>query len=188
MSLNALALDLSTWAGYAIGRHGSKPTCSTIRLPPQMWRGARSQLMKAHLRALIEGAKVEHVIIEDVYHAGGRKKMKLETLKDLHSWRTAAEMAMEEAGLTDRNLTFVSSATWRKTFGIPTQKPKGAPDNWLKKRCIERCVELGWAPKNDNEADALAMWAYGESLFEPIIGLHRTRLFQGSPELEELVL
>jgi hypothetical protein len=46
---------------------------------------------------------------------------------------------------------------------------------------IERCRQLGWEPRNDNEADALALWSYMRSFFDPTFALVTTPLFGQVP-------
>lgn len=46
-----------------------------------------------------------------------------------------------------------------------------------KKLTIEKCEELGWNVKNDNEADACAGWSYMCSCIDPDVALRTTPLF-----------
>ena len=46
-----------------------------------------------------------------------------------------------------------------------------------KRLTIRQCRAIGWAPQDDNEADALAIWHYMASLLEPKLALRPTPLF-----------
>lgn len=41
---------------------------------------------------------------------------------------------------------------------------------------MARCRQLGWAPKNHNEADAAALWSYAKSILEPGFAYRMTPL------------
>jgi hypothetical protein len=180
--MRQLSLDPATWTGFAFGEHGTKPFSGLIKLPGDMSRAGKATVLEGRVRDLISGNRVEHVVLEDVYAMTG-KAFSMDQQKLLHSFRCAIEMACFKCGLTDQHMTFVMPGAWRKTFGISEvpaivrRGKKGNVRKWLKQAAIERCHELGWPVDNDNEADALGLWAYGESLFDPAIGITRTPLF-----------
>ncbi|TAI60697.1 hypothetical protein CWO89_39310 [Bradyrhizobium sp. Leo170] len=43
---------------------------------------------------------------------------------------------------------------------------------------IDACHRLGWAPCDDNAADALALWHYQASLLEPRLAVQTSPLFR----------
>jgi crossover junction endodeoxyribonuclease RuvC len=43
---------------------------------------------------------------------------------------------------------------------------------------IETCHRLGWAPADDNAADALALWHYQASIFDPKLAVQTSPLFR----------
>jgi len=43
---------------------------------------------------------------------------------------------------------------------------------------IENCRRLGWAPVDDNAADALALWHYQASIFDPALSMQTSPLFR----------
>ncbi|TAI66204.1 hypothetical protein CWO89_09540 [Bradyrhizobium sp. Leo170] len=43
---------------------------------------------------------------------------------------------------------------------------------------IDACHRLGWAPADDNAADALALWHYQASLLEPRLAVQTSPLFR----------
>ena len=48
-----------------------------------------------------------------------------------------------------------------------------------KERTIERCHELGWMVRDDNEGDACALWDYMRCILRPELGTSTTPLFTG---------
>jgi hypothetical protein len=47
-----------------------------------------------------------------------------------------------------------------------------------KSSTIEACHRLGWSPADDNAADALALWHYQASIFDPKLALQTSPLFR----------
>jgi crossover junction endodeoxyribonuclease RuvC len=43
---------------------------------------------------------------------------------------------------------------------------------------IDTCHRLGWAPADDNAADALALWHYQASIFDPKLAVQTSPLFR----------
>lgn len=180
-----LALDLATYTGYAFGIFGKKPMSGLIKLPSREWRPVRAAILEGQIRDLIEANKAELVIIEDVYAMIG-PKFSMDQQKLLHSYRCATEMACYKSGMQEQHLLTVHPDQWRKSFGtndVPkhirdkNKSQPGAIRKWKKEEAFRRCLELGWNPKDDNQADALGIWAYAESLYEPATGLSRVGLF-----------
>ena len=47
-----------------------------------------------------------------------------------------------------------------------------------KLKTIMACRRLGWSPCDDNAADALALWHYQATVFEPLLSLQTHPLFR----------
>ena len=88
-----------------------------------------------------------------------------------------AESFAEAYGL--RTVLGVNLASWRKHF--VGSMPRGTKRKQWKDFCIERCRQYGWAPRNDDEADAAGLldyaielngltppWRVGEVLCQPL--------------------
>jgi Holliday junction resolvasome RuvABC endonuclease subunit len=78
------------------------------------------------------------------------------------------------------------------TFNAGVYRPAFAPVNTVRKfflgdgsldrdtakhRTVQRCEALGWAPADDNAADALAIWAWRCSIIDPTFGTTLSPLF-----------
>jgi Holliday junction resolvasome RuvABC endonuclease subunit len=167
-----LAIDQATISGYAFGIFGKKPISGTIKLP-SAWRPVKAAILEGNVRDLIQANQVEMIVMEDIY-AQPSKKFNMEIAKWMHSARAAIESAAYKSGLGERNFLAVNAGKWRKAFGIAGTGKRSD----LKAAAFRKCLDLGWEPRNQDEADALGLWAYAESLYEPAFGLTTTSLFQ----------
>ena len=71
----------------------------------------------------------------------------------------------------------VHMATWRKHFlGMGIAKNKGGRP-YLKKLAIQRCAQLGWGTKSDDEAEALGLLDYYKAINNPRLAAATTDLF-----------
>lgn len=189
--MRALALDPATVTGFAFGIFGQKPRSGTIRLPTVDIDdvGHRFAVLEGAVRDLISGNKAEKLIIEDIYL---NPMAKFSPRQDflLKGYRAAIIMAAHKCGLHGRrDVVWVYPGQWRKNFGTSTAPPeihaanKTKPDTlrkYLKTAAFERCRELGWEPRNDDESDALGLWSYGETLFSQVDSNERLPLFAAS--------
>ncbi|MDF1625642.1 MAG: hypothetical protein P1U84_05095 [Parvibaculaceae bacterium] len=166
-----LALDQSTSAtGWALGEPGSTPTCGTF-VPPRsndvdnyypLASSSRDWLTKmlaennvTHLRfeqPLMPRAAVKWINKKPVAYV----ETNIQTLRKLYGLAWEIELVAGDASIDCRETNI---ATWRSWFikGI-TPKPKGTKA--LKQAVMDRCNDFGWYPKNDNEGDALGIWAH----------------------------
>jgi hypothetical protein len=70
---------------------------------------------------------------------------------------------VREARVTDIRRHFIGANLKRKA---------------AKEVTIETCRRLGWAPCDDNAADALALWHYQASILKPELALQTSPLFR----------
>lgn len=56
----------------------------------------------------------------------------------------------------------VHQATWRRHF--IGKMPRGTKSPDLKAMCVKRCRDIGWVPRNADEADALGLLDYAADL------------------------
>ena len=168
-----LALDLATVTGWALGRPGDdKPRSGTVRFAS---KGASQDAIAAGaLRWLIAFTKdnpFDQLVIEQEV----RKK---------ESWKSSTD-----ADDITRGLIFLARAV---AFERGVYRPTFAPVNTVRKfflgdgslerdiaksRTVERCRLLGWAPEDDNAADALAIWAWRCAMIDPTVGTTMSPLF-----------
>lgn len=101
--------------------------------------------------------KFEHLFFEEpINPAKLQGHTNIETLRVLSGLAAHAESFGEAMGM--RTINAVNLSSWRATF-IGKQK-RGTKRATLKDLSIERCHQLGWKPKNDDEADALGLLDY----------------------------
>jgi len=159
------ALDLASQTGVAIGEPGCRPILFTEKFTGGHGeRFAESQEMAARI---IRQYKPALIVIE--------APLKLP--------RTSADVELVLMGLRACVLAVAyrkrvatemhAVQTIRKHFiGTARLKRKAA-----KAATIARCKQLGWKPKNDDEADAGALWDLACSMTSRSHSLSRTPLF-----------
>jgi len=81
----------------------------------------------------------------------------IDSLRVLAGLAAHAESWADGMGL--RSVQAVNVSTWRKHF-IGSQK-RGSKRATLKSLTMERCNQLGFKPRRDDEADALGILDYG---------------------------
>lgn len=158
-----LGLDSSTRnLGFAIGdKSFLYPRGGVYKLP-----GAKDEFLLAETMAgalngmisLIHAFKPDRVFIEAPIQAGfAGRSAHTDMVLALLTGAIMGQFAIAKIPCRP-----VSSGTVRKFF-IHNGRPKGNP----KIPVMKRCDELGWTYKDDNEADAKAVWAFGMSVAHP---------------------
>ncbi|WP_146620019.1 hypothetical protein [Acuticoccus sediminis] len=124
------------------------------------------------------GAPFDAIYVEDfdaeAWQRGGKSNAK--TREAL----TKIQGMLEELGVATRTpVEFVAVGTWRKHFlGIgKVGRGKKAP-NW-KHLAVQRCRQLGWSPKDHNEAEALAILDYARHMKDRPFAASSGPLFAG---------
>lgn len=144
-----LSLDIATQTGWAVGSPCSQPIYGTLKLEGQRV-GTRCLQLAREIGALIDEYHVTDVAIEEAFVG---RKLTGKGLMTLFGYRAAAHMAAENKGITP---TMVRPSEARKHFiQMGSLKRKEA-----KKHVMHQCQRIGWNPKNEDEADALALWDY----------------------------
>lgn len=172
--MRVLALDLATCTGYAIGaitdgviEHGSH------RIPKT---GEDVGLYLIHHRdwldQLIARVKPTELIFESPVLFGA--KTNLATLRKLYSLAGVTEMVAFEAGLpvTEENVQTITTHFLSK--GCPRT------GDARKQATIAKCRERGWNPRDENDADALALLDLALALKQPGFAMKATPLFGGT--------
>jgi hypothetical protein len=172
---DVLALDLATVTGYARGHVGAVPTAGSIRFGKPNCRD--SQIFADALRWLSQmlepQPRPDVVIIEAMLPPDAMRGKTSRAVRDrlagLHGiargvahLRGISEIA--EASVGDIRAHFISE--------------RSAPRRSAKRWTIDKCHELCWTPKNDNEADALALWSYACALIDPRTAINVSPLFR----------
>lgn len=149
-----LALDLATRFGWAVGAPCSRPLSGAVHLDGTR-PGQRFLQLARRVQTLIDEHAVTEVVIEDAF-IGAR----LSAAGTLYGYRAVAMVAAENRGLP---VTPVPPSRWRKGFLGAGGGKRGA----LKAATIQQCRAHGWAPRTEDEADALGLWSYWCSVRDP---------------------
>lgn len=173
-----LALDLATTTGWAEGPVGGRPIFGSIRLAPA-------------------GASQEEIFAGAIKWIGGR----------LMAFRPDI-LVFEESELFRLRSGKATKATIEVLFGLPAviggvAHRMGVPvirkamtcdvrkhfiDHARMKRIdakaavIAECRRRGWGVKNDDEADALALWDFMSAVVDPAQRATGMPLFRGAAE------
>lgn len=166
-----LALDLAARTGWAFGKVGARsPISGSIRFAkPGASLGMVFSTCRVWLRDLVLLHQPNVVVFE--------------------SPMTPAHMSGKTNATTIRLLVGLTAIAEEACFGLDCREAKvievrrhfiGANPKreQAKALTIAACRRLGWAPVDDNAADALALWHYQASVFEPLLSLQTHPLFR----------
>lgn len=174
-----LALDASsTMVGWAAGAHGVHPASGTKGLPNT--RGDDGRLFHIYavwLNEMITNLGPKRVAVEQSIMIPGRDDY--ETMFKLAGMVVTTLIVCCNRGLPcDR----VPIATWRKavlgqnfyptTMGLNEQGRRKA----FKDAAMKVCEHHGWSPRNDDEAEALCILHYLQSLHNPRVAAAKAKL------------
>jgi hypothetical protein len=169
-----LALDVATRCGYALGRLGETPIAGSVRF------GNSSSDENVIFAAALDWAsqflapqpRPDIVMIEAMLPADAMKNHTSRAVRDrlagLHGViRAVAQLRgigkIESCSVGDVRSHFIGH--------------RGAKREHAKRQTMRRCACLGWDCKDDNAADALAVWSYACALIDPALALRLTPLF-----------
>jgi Holliday junction resolvasome RuvABC endonuclease subunit len=167
-----LALDLATQSGWALGRPGDdRPQSGTVRLAGK--GASQDAIFGGALRWLIPFTKdyeFDQLVIEQAV----RKQQ----------WKSSTDADDITRGLIAiaRGVVF-ERGIYRPTFApVNSVRQFFLGDGRLerdeaKHRTMQRCAALGWDVADDNEADALAIWAWRCAIIDPTAGIAMSPLF-----------
>lgn len=159
MNGGILALDIATTTGWAEGLPGDRPVSGSIRLAqPGSSHGAIYGAMLAFLGARLSAFRYRAVVFEAPLDPRWKGAMtNTNTARVLLGLPAVAEAVAHQTG--HYNVREVTSREVRKhMLGIT---PKAAV---AKPLVVAKARELGFAPKDDNEADALLIWHYARDV------------------------
>jgi hypothetical protein len=172
-----LALDIATRTGFAYARLGERPISSSVRF------GNESDNQDVIFAASIEWLwglleptpRPDIIAIEAMLppeaKVGSTSKAVRDRLAGLHGTlrgvaklRGVAEIALCQVG--DVRAHFIGM--------------RGAERKVAKPATVERCRQLGWSCRDDNAADALAVWSYTCAIIDPKRALDTVPLFNAA--------
>lgn len=165
MNRSIIFLDIATSTGWCEGIPGQKPTFGSFRTSKDgdnadkfagmfKWVGERFQIFKP--QAMFFEAPLAR---------------NATTAEALMGMAGAAQAAARLCGVWKIQRAHVGSV---RAFFLPKGSPRSG--DAVKAAVISRCKELGYNPKNDDEADAIAGWLFACSIVAPDIPQFDMRL------------
>ena len=143
--------------------------------------GKTYRKLREEMAALSSLCSIDHIFYEEPLRAEVlHGHTNLATLRVLTGLAAATECLGAE--LECRSVVPVHNKKWRAIF-IGRQK-RGTVRETLKDLAIERCKQLGFRPRNDDEADAIGLLDYGcealgimpvwrkDEVLRPPLGMH----------------
>lgn len=152
-----LALDIATNTGFAVGDIGGKPRLGSIRFGgPQASLAEAGAAAVTWITEFIEVDRPDLLLIEaPLSPSFARGNTNVNTIRKLMVLAGIMEVIPHMLGVTRIREGRVQSI--RKHF-IGNGSLKSAD---AKRAVIKMCRHRGLDPRNDNEADAAALWYYG---------------------------
>ena len=172
MSGSIIFLDLARTTGWCEGVPGERPTSGTIRLAPSS--AAAGEVYGGMIQFLaprLQSFRYRVVSFEAPFDTR-HMKTNFNTARLLLGLPAIAEGVCHLTG--HHNVREVSVNDVRK-YLLGTRPAKGE----AKKAVIAKLNELGFDPKDDNEADAIAGWLYVCARVEPTKAMEVAPLLAG---------
>lgn len=166
-----LALDLAARTGWALARvHDRVPMCGAVRFANP---GASMAAIFANCRKWLSTFELPEIVVfespmQPSFMAG---RTNANTIRILIGIAAITEefffskgCDVREAKVSDVRAHFIGSNRHKRVAA--------------KALTIGACRRLGWTPSDDNAADALALWHYQASFFEPKLAIQTSPLFR----------
>jgi hypothetical protein len=153
--MKVLALDIATRTGWAVGEPGATPVSGSIRFANP---GAEHEVIFAEALKWVSATIKDHrpdVVVWEAPLVPGFKKGKTNANTTRLLYGLPAVIGAVARLLCVPDIREVEARTVRKFF-IGRNPPRAL----AKKLTKQRCRDVGWQPSDDNEADALAIWAH----------------------------
>lgn len=148
--MSVLCLDLATTTGWACGEAGAPPRYGSFRLPSTGDDVGRYLVeFMRWLKGLIAAEAPREIVFEAPILP---RKTTIATLRKLYGLAGATEVMAIDAGIP---CSEISSGEVRRLF-LGQHYPRHAGRDEIKRAVINGCRQMGWEPRDDNEADALA--------------------------------
>ncbi len=171
-----LALDLAGRTGWACGYATDKvPQSGSIRFAREgASLAATLSDCRLQLRDFLSAnPEIGLVVFEaPLVPFFKRGKTNINTIRMLMGLCAVVEELLYTLGVYDIREATVADV---RTHFLGSNKHKRAEAKHL---TINACYRLGWKPATDDEADAMALWHYQASVFEPQLALQTNPLFR----------
>lgn len=151
MTTAILALDVASSSGWAFGSIGDTPQHGVFTLPP-----SGDDLGRAlHTFATWLSAKVRELQPREIVFEAPilPAQTNIKTLKKLYCLAGMVEFIAAIEGVPCSEIT---AGEWRKAFLGPYY-PKSSTRDELKRAVIAACRQMGWEPRQDDDADAMGI-------------------------------
>lgn len=153
--MRILAIDLSSHTGFAIGDTDGEPRCGTLELPKTGEDvGTFLLAFDCWIRDIVALEKPTVICFEAPILMAG--KTSLATARKLMGLASHTEFVAADLHITCREANIMTV----KAFFAGTGRAS-------KDDMIAAARRYGWTPRNDNEADALAVWSYSSHTMAP---------------------
>jgi len=170
-----LALDLATVTGWAFGSPGEMPQSGIVRFGrPNPSHGEIAADAIAWIIEFLSEMKPVQIVFEQPLppnFTGGHTTLK--------TGMVTMGLPFLLQGIAYKfgifNVEGVRVSDVRSFFIGENMKSEEA-----KRLTFERCQKLGFAPKDDNQSDALALWCYQCAKIKPELAHRLTPLFGGA--------
>lgn len=161
-----MALDIATTAGWAFGIPGTtRPLFGEHRMAPV---GADESIVFDNfdrwLNTKIDVLHPQRVFAEDQFMAPTASRIVMQRLLGM---RAICTMVCRRRGV---RLRWVPVTTVQRFFTGQGRWPRGEK----KGATMRVCRLYGWSPQTDNQADALAVWLFGEHDITPLAAARRS--------------
>ena len=160
-----LALDLATRTGWATGRFGMPPSWGAVEFGRGRSNGEVLAAYRGWLNGQITALEPQIIAFESPFVPTGNsefaKPRNALTVRRLFGFAAVTELTCIERRLRcyEARPTEIS----RRFLGGPVPKKRDEK----KAATVAMARQLGFAVDNDDEADAVALWCFAESVFEP---------------------
>jgi hypothetical protein len=167
------AFDIATSTGCADGPANGRPRCWTWSLKRPVGRPAKLALLRDYADRYFAENRPDAVFYER--GLGIAAAMEIGMSDDTMALLRGAIGIIEASAAKARipHIQDVGVQEARRYLLGPGRIPKGQGKALVRERC---CV-LGWKPTNDDESDALAIWAFGCGQMSPSMAVYSTPLF-----------
>ena len=169
-----LSLDLATRTGWALGTvYERYPRSGSVRFAPQ---GASMGTVFVNCKDWLWQVVKDTRNIDVVVFETPMTPSQMVGRSNINTVRLLIGLAAITEEFFTRHKFDVREA---RVSEVRHHFIKGNPKRVIAKtKTIAACKRLGWTPHDDNAADALALWHYQASVFEPKLTLQTSPLFQ----------
>lgn len=165
-----LAIDGAAIAGFALGDTGTEPRFGSRCFAGSGASGEVVARFARFLRAIIEREHPDVIAYEAPYFPMGFRRGPPANAKTLRRLLGLAEII--DAIAWDYRLRCYQ-ATAGEVCSYLTGKSNWGGRDKKKAATIAAARQWGWAVADDNAADACAVWAYAESILDPVAAAQR---------------